>query len=146
VTQWDERSRVFFEAAPYHALPDPLDRLLAYIDFRKSLIRGDIVEFTCFVGTMAQEVYDTHPAIREACRSSIVGHAATLEPDIEAARRLHGYEGDWTPTSLALHVQAVTQGAFVLAKAEHGLDAAVLSMEHLHRYVELLFKRREQAP
>lgn len=142
---WDEASHAFFEAAPYHALPDPLDRLLAYIDFRKSLIKGDLVDFTCFVGTMAQEVFDTHPAIREACLTSIAGHAATLEPDIEAAKRRHAYEGDWTAESLALHIQAVMQGVFVLAKAEHGIDAALLCLDHLRRYVELLFKRRDQA-
>jgi TetR/AcrR family transcriptional repressor of nem operon len=145
VTHWDEKSRAFFEAAPYHAHPDPLDRLLAYIDFRKSLIRGDLVEFTCFVGTMAQEVFDTHPAIREACRSSIASHVATIEPDIEAARRRHACEGEWTAASLALHIQAVTQGAFVLAKAEHGVDAAIMCLDHLRRYVELLFKRRDDA-
>ncbi|MBS0297175.1 MAG: TetR/AcrR family transcriptional regulator [Proteobacteria bacterium] len=142
VTHWDEKSRAFFETAPFHAHADPLDRLLAYIDFRKSLIRGDLVDFTCFIGTMAQEVFDTHPAIREACRSSIASHAAAIEPDIEAAMRTHAFRGDWTAASLAMHIQAVNQGAFVLAKAEHGFDAAIMALEHLRRYVELLFERR----
>jgi TetR/AcrR family transcriptional repressor of nem operon len=142
VSHWDQRSRAFFEAAPFHAHADPLDRLLAYVDFRKSLIQGDLVDFTCFIGTMAQEVFDTHPAIREACRSSIASHVATLVPDIEAAMRTHTYVGNWTAESLALHIQTVTQGAFVVAKAEHGVEAATMSLDHLRRYVELLFERR----
>ena len=139
---WDETTRQVFEQAPYVALTDPLERILAYIDFRKTLIRGETHAFTCFAGTMVQDVFDTHPAIRDACRSSIFGHAGTLEADIEAAMRLRVPDGHWTARSLALHMQAVVQGAFVLAKAEHGPDAALACIDHLRRYVELLFAHR----
>jgi TetR/AcrR family transcriptional repressor of nem operon len=61
---------------------DPLDRLLGYVEFRKTIIDGDLAEFTCLVGTMTQEVYASHPGIRDACAASIFGHAATIEPDI----------------------------------------------------------------
>jgi TetR/AcrR family transcriptional repressor of nem operon len=32
---WIEGTSAMFAAAPYHAHADPLDRLLAYVDFRK---------------------------------------------------------------------------------------------------------------
>ncbi|MEO1456882.1 MAG: TetR/AcrR family transcriptional regulator [Pseudomonadota bacterium] len=136
---WAETTSAFFEAAPYHAPADPLDRVLAYVDFRRTIIDGDLAEFTCLVGTMAQEVFDTHPAIRDACAASILGHAATLEPDIAAAMAARGIEADWTPSSLARHTQAVLQGAFILAKATGDADAARESVDHLERYVRLLF-------
>ncbi len=136
---WAETTSAFFEAAPYHAPADPLDRVLAYIDFRRTIIDGDLAEFTCLVGTMAQEVFDTHPAIRDACAASILGHAATLEPDIAAAMAARGIDADWTPASLARHTQAVLQGAFILAKATGDADAARESVDHLERYVRLLF-------
>jgi TetR/AcrR family transcriptional repressor of nem operon len=72
---WGEMASVLFASAPYHQPADPLDRLLAYVDFRKALLQGDLPDFTCLVGNMAQEIYDTHPAIREACERSISGHA-----------------------------------------------------------------------
>ena len=59
---------------------------------------------------MVQEVYDTHPALREACNRSIGEHAATLVPDIEEARRQRGIEAEWTAESLALYMQATTPG------------------------------------
>src|SRR6185437_9953991 len=34
---WIERSAALFEAAPYHAHSDPLDRVLGYLEFRKKL-------------------------------------------------------------------------------------------------------------
>ena len=45
------------------------------------------------------------------------------------------------PTSLAVHIQAVIQGAFVMAKARQDRQAALDSLDHLHRYVELLFSQ-----
>lgn len=138
---WSEMTSALFEAAPYHDRPDPVSRLLAYIDFRKALLQGDLPDFTCLVGTMTQEVYDTHPAIREACERSISGHAKTLEADIEAAIRERGMKPDWTAESLALYTQAALQGAFILAKAKHGVTIAAESIDHLHRYVEMLFNQ-----
>lgn len=136
---WSEVTGAFFAAAPYHQPTDPLDRVLGYIAFRKSILAGDVSEFTCLAGTMLQETYDTHPAIRAACDASISGHAKTLEADIDAAMKQHGIEAVWTPASLALHTQAVLQGAFILAKAKGGPEIAAQSVEHLKRYVSLLF-------
>jgi TetR/AcrR family transcriptional regulator, transcriptional repressor for nem operon len=47
---------------------------------------------------------------------------------------------NWTAASLALHTQAVLQGAFVLAKAKGGAAVAASSIDHLRRYIELLFQ------
>lgn len=138
---WIETTGEFFASARYHAPVDPLDRFLAYIDFRQSIIQGDLPDFTCLVGTMVQEVYDTHPTLREACNLSLTSHAATLVPDIEAALRRRGMHPDWTAESLALYAQATIQGAFILAKAQHSPEVAVACIAHLRRYVELLFNQ-----
>jgi TetR/AcrR family transcriptional regulator, transcriptional repressor for nem operon len=37
----------------------------------------------------------------------------------------------------------VIQGAFILAKAKGGPDAAIDCLGHLRRYIELLFAKRE---
>jgi TetR/AcrR family transcriptional repressor of nem operon len=136
---WIEGTGELFASAPYHEPADPLDRLLAYVDFRKTLLMGDLSDFTCLVGTMVQEIYDTHPAIRDACNRSITGHAATLAPDIAEAMRQREMHGEWTAESLALYIQASIQGAFILAKAQYSVDIAAQCIDHLRRYLELLF-------
>jgi TetR/AcrR family transcriptional regulator, transcriptional repressor for nem operon len=136
---WSETTGAFFAAAPYHRHEDPLDRVLGYIDFRRSILKGDVPEFTCLVGTMVQEVYETNPAIRDACGASICGHAKNIEADIAEAMKVHGIRGKWTAESLALHTQAVLQGAFVLAKATGSVEIAISSVDHLRRYIALLF-------
>ena len=138
---WSELSETVFSAARYHQLSDPLDRVLGYLDFRKTMLRADVADFTCLVGTLVQEVYGTHPDIRRACDASISDHAAKLQSDIADAMRLYRVRADWTAESLALHAQAVLQGAFILAKAKGSAGAAEASVDHLRRYVELLFPR-----
>lgn len=136
---WTETTSAFFRAAPYHAPADALDRVLAYVAFRKAIISGELAEFTCLVGTMAQEVHAGSPEIRDACGDSIFGHARTLVPDIEQAMRDRGISGDWTAQSLARHTQTVIQGAFVLAKAGNDPALARESLDHLDRYIQQLF-------
>lgn len=141
---WSAVTRGFFAAAPYHKHDDPLQRVMAYIAFRRDILQGELPEFTCLVGTMAQEVHQSSRAIAAACDASISGHAATVEADIAAAMRQRGFDPagsdtGWSATSLALHMQAVLQGAFILAKAKGGPAIAEESVDHLARYVGLLF-------
>ena len=135
-----------FAQAPYRALADPLDRLLGYIDFRSAIIEGPLAGFTCLLGTLVQEAYGTHPAIRRACETNIGVHAAGLAPDIEAAKALYAPEAPWSALSLAFHTQAVLQGAFILAKAKGGPEIARESVAHLRAYIEHLFHRPTSKP
>ena len=128
-----------FATAPYRNLPDPVDRLLGYVDFRKAILQGTLPEFTCLLGTMVQEAYETHPSIREACDKHIGEHAAMVEADISEALRKYGIHAKWSAASLALYTQAVIQGAFILAKAKHGPEVAAACLDHLRRYLEMLF-------
>jgi TetR/AcrR family transcriptional repressor of nem operon len=113
--------------------------VLGYIDLRIAILKGELPEFTCLLGTMVQEVYDTHPKIRAACDQYISEHAAEVAKDIEAAKKLYAPDLSWSAGSLSLHTQAVIQGALILAKAKHGPEVAVECLGHLRRYMELLF-------
>jgi TetR/AcrR family transcriptional repressor of nem operon len=141
---WSKVTGERFEAAPYHSHADPLERVLGYLDFRKQLLTGDVAEFTCLVGTMLQETFASSPAIRAACESSISGHAAKIETDIAEAMRQRGLRVEWTANSLALHTQAVLQGAFILAKATADAKIAAASIDHLRCYIEHMFNPANQ--
>jgi len=141
VDYWIEGSEALFSTAPHRDHANPVDRLLAYVDFRKALLIGELPDFTCLAGTMVQEVYDTHPSLRNACNRSISSHASTLVPDIEDAMRQRSMHPEWTAKSLALYIQATIQGAFILAKAAHGAAVATECLDHLRRYLALLFNQ-----
>lgn len=137
---WSSSTSAFFASAPFHLLPDPLDRVLGYIDLRIALLTGPAESFSCVAGTMVQESFNTSAPIRAACHTSIAGNARALEGDLAEAIARSGAKGV-TATSLAQHVQAVIQGAFVLAKAsgpDTAAETARAELHHLRRYFELL--------
>ena len=108
------------------------------IAFRKAILQGELPQFTCLLGTMVQEAYDTHPAIRTACDRYIGEHAARVEADLAEAKALYATDADWNPKGAALFSQAVLQGAFILAKAQHQPRVAADCLDHLGRYFETL--------
>ena len=138
---WSATTGALFAAAGYHEHSDPVDRVLAYIDLRAALIAGTPAEYTCLAGTMAQEAFATHPAVRDACAASIFGHAATLEADLQAALDATGALENVTAAGLARHTQAVLQGAFVLSKAADDPAVATDAIAHLRNYLELVFRQ-----
>lgn len=135
---WTVNANSLFSSAPFQQLSTARERVLGYIDFRAEIIRGTAAQFTCLAGTMAQETFQTSPAIRDACYASISGHAVTLERDIADALPAHQMDKVGTAKSLALHTQAVLQGAFILAKAKNDPAIAIDSIAHLRRYFEFL--------
>jgi TetR/AcrR family transcriptional repressor of nem operon len=128
-----------FGSAPYRELADPLDRVLGYIDLRSAILDGPLPEFTCLLGTMVQEAYDTHPAIRRACETYLDVNIADVAKDVAAAKALYAPDATWSAESLAAYTQAVLQGAFVLAKAKGGPAVARECVAHLRRYILQLF-------
>lgn len=140
---WSTSTANFFADAAFHANANPLDRVLGYVDLRIALISGPPEGFSCVAGTMLQESFATSLPIREACGASIAGNAAALEDDLAAALAARGL-AEPSAASLARHVQAVIQGAFVVAKALPPGEAAAAAsdtLSHLRRYLELLLAK-----
>ena len=132
-----KRAEALFDA-PYASLPDPRDRVFGYLDRRRAILQGALAEFTCLLGTMVQEAYDTHPAIRQACDRHISAHAARFAADVAEAKAAYAPDAEWSPESAALFLQAVLQGAFILAKARDGPEVAAECVDHLRRHFEQL--------
>lgn len=144
---WSETTGALFAAASYHDHEDPADRVFAYVNFRASLISGAPADYTCLVGTMTQEAFDTSPAVRAACAKSIFGHAETLEADLTAALANRDDDTDEgvSAASLARHTQTVLQGAFVLSKAANDPSLVLEAIEHLRRYLQCVLRRTSPA-
>jgi len=88
VEHWNAMTGGFFAQAPYRQFADPRERLLAYMDFRAEILRGELPDFTCPLGTMVQETFVTHTRIRDACNQGIEQHTRTVASDIAAARAM----------------------------------------------------------
>lgn len=134
-----------FTAPDWVRIPDPLDRLMGHIEFRLSMLDGPIEDFTCFVGTIVQEAYNSSDPIRAACDASITAYAKRLAEDIERVIAQHGKIDGVSALGLAFHIQAVLQGAFILAKAKGSPEIARESVAHLQRYVLMLFGKEGES-
>lgn len=147
---WGTMTEGLFAAAPYHAFKDPLERLLGYVDFRVEILRGEAPDYTCLLGTLVQETYETHPEIRSACDKGMSKHIAFITRDVEAAKQLYAPDASWSAESVGYFIQSVLQGAFIFAKAKQGPEVVRESLAHLRRYLGLLFnqphrtKRKEE--
>lgn len=138
---WGEVTSRLFAGADYHHHADPLERILAYLDFRATLTRGPLEAFTCFAGTTLQETFATSEPIRAACGATIHNHAARLERDFAEALALYPPAEPVDAKSLALHTQAALQGSYVLAKAAGDAAPVREAVDHLKRYLRLLFRK-----
>ena len=139
VAHWEVMTEGFFAAAPYRTAKDPLDRLLGYVDFRAAILSGSLSEYTCLLGTLVQETYDTHPEIRAACDLGLSSHIAELTRDVEEAKLLHAPTSTWSAESVGYFIQAVIQGSFIFAKAKQSPEVVQENLAHLRRYLGVLF-------
>jgi TetR/AcrR family transcriptional regulator, transcriptional repressor for nem operon len=138
IEQFGMMASTIFGSAPYSSKPDPRDRVLGYVDFRASMLQGDIAQYTCLMGTTVQEVYATHPDIRAACDQGMSEHVAELTRDIEAAKQKYAPDATWSAQSVGYYMQSVLQGAFIFAKAKQNPEVATECLGHLRRYLETL--------
>jgi TetR/AcrR family transcriptional regulator, transcriptional repressor for nem operon len=141
VAHWRSMTESFFASAPYHEAKDPLDRLLGYVDFRGSILTGELPDYTCLLGTLVQETYSTHPDIRALCDRALAAHIAELTRDIDAAKKRYAARASWSPESVGYFIQGVLQGSFIFAKARQSPEVIRESLQHLRRYLGFLFGR-----
>ena len=139
IQRFNDMASHLFRAAPFASDADPRSRLLGYIDFRISILSCDVVQYTCLLGTMVQEVHATHPFLRDACAAGMAAHVAALTHDIEEAKQRHAPDADWSAESVGYFTQSVLQGAFIFAKARQDASVVAESLTHLRRYLVSLF-------
>jgi len=138
---WSAQTQIAFAGSRHREKKSPAARVLAYIDFRISLLAGPASTYTCYVGTVLQEVHDTHPELAADSAASLLAQAALLEEDLQAAL---GVEGE--ARELALHIESTIQGSLLIAKAEGGASGARASLDHLRRYLEFRLNKAKSSP
>ena len=134
-----------FAQAPYQSIKDPLFRVLGYVDFRIAILKGSLPQYTCLLGTMVQETFETYPRVRDACNGGISAHAHTVALDIALAKAQYAPDAVWDPETVALYTQAVIQGAFILAKAQGSAAIAAQCIEQLRNHVATMLGATTQA-
>lgn len=122
-------------------LKDPLDRIHAYLDVRASLADSP-PHLRCMLGTFVQELFSTHPELRERCAEHLDHHIDWIARDLEEARQLYAPGSTWDARSVSELLQSILQGAMILAKAEQHGGPVLRGVEHFRAYLQTLLNTR----
>ncbi len=119
---------------------DPFDRVLCLIDCAIESIRNPEMK-GCLVGTFAQEIWETHPELRQVCQCSFEGFASSVSRDLVEAKSLHAPDGDFDAAGLGSTFLAVIQGSMLIFKTDQNRESIERNLLHYKNYLQMLYGR-----
>lgn len=131
--------------APFHLLPDPLERFHGLLDFFAAFTRNPDFPKACLAGNLSQELAPTHNEIRCCCASNFNGWIGTVAGMLRQAKTAHQPVVDFDPESVAAMALSLLQGSILLAKAMQDVGIILKNIEHCRAYVDGLFGRPPRA-
>lgn len=131
--KWGADMAAMDAAAAYHAVEDPVERLMACMDFYARIFSRPDQLKSCLAGTIAQECFDSNPTLRQAAQQCFVGGEAMFASLVRTAVTARGLDVD--PAALARLWMGTIQGALILYKASQ--DASVIqdNLRHVQAYI-----------
>ena len=120
---------------------DPLKRVYHYLDGVIKLSKDSEMRKGCLLGTFAQELCDSHPAIRQQCAKGFGAWAARFGEELAHAKARHAPKASFNPKELAEHLIAIMEGSLILGKAQNNMQAMERNLRHYKRYLQSLFGR-----
>ena len=133
----DARAGAIVEACG--AIEDPLERIHCVIDFAISGCQ-DSGPGGCLVGTLAQEISETHPELREVCACCFGEFSGWAGKLLAEAKQRHCPDASFDAESLGHHFLSVIQGSLLVMKTHDGdPSASIASLNHLKDYLRALY-------
>lgn len=131
--KWGQDMAAMDAAADFHAIEEPVERLLAGMDFYANVLSDPMGLKSCLAGTIAQEVFESNPTLREASHQCFVGGQSMFASLLQDAAVSRGVEVD--AAALSRLWMGAIQGALILYKASQ--DPAVIkeNLMHIRAYI-----------
>ncbi len=120
--------------------PDPLDQVFGQIDMAIASSKKPGGAKGCLKGTLAHELSDTHPEIRDICSTAFKQMADDFAQDLKKAKTKYAPKAAFDPHMVASHMIAVWQGALILAKTHQDKTIVAEHLGQFKAYVQFLFR------
>lgn len=133
LVKWRTDMAALDAAAPFRSVDDPVERLMACMDFYATMFSEPDRLKSCLAGTIAQEVFDTNPALREAANRCFVGGKAMFAALVEAA--VDGRDVKVDAPALARLWMGTIQGSLILFKASQDASVIQENLHHVRAYI-----------
>jgi len=119
-------------------IEDPLERVYRWIDCGIRAARDPSTQ-GCLVGTFAQEISDTHPALRRSCEQVFLKFVEAAGRDLALAKERYAPQARFDAESVAGLFLAVVQGSMLIRKATGDRNQMEQNLLHLKSYLKELF-------
>jgi TetR/AcrR family transcriptional repressor of nem operon len=134
--EWVRAGAEAYADGPHRRARGAIGRALGYVDHTIQLCRR--APLGCLIGTFAQEVAESHPALRRRCERAFREWGAGLAALLAEARGEAPAALPFEPASVADHFIAVFEGAQILAKARGSREVVPEQLRHFRRYLAQL--------
>ena len=121
---------------------DPLQRVYRHVDCAIEMSQKPAITQGCLLGTLAQEMSGTCPAIRELCEQGFDTWVKIFKKDLDDAKRRYAPRVVLDTASLAEYFIAVIEGSQILAKAKRNRKIMESNLLHFKRYLKGIFKNQ----
>jgi TetR/AcrR family transcriptional regulator, transcriptional repressor for nem operon len=123
----------------WRGVEDPIERVFALLDKYRSLLTDSDCTYGCPIGSLALELHEPDPPVREALATNFAAWTAAIEACLDdAGKRL---PSDVDRHALAVFVLTTMEGAVMLARTYRGIEAYDAAIEQLHTYFALLQRK-----
>lgn len=136
--KWRTGMATMDAAAPYRTIADPVKRLIGCMEFYASILSEPSQLKSCLAGTIAQEVFDTNPKLRDASNNCFVGAEGMFAALLREAAEARGVDVD--VDGLAKHWTGAIQGALILYKASQDVSVIRNNLNHVRDYIAALIR------
>ncbi len=131
--QWDALAAARAQSAGYHAIDDPVDRLLACLDFYIELFADPGLLKSCLAGTVVQEISESNTVLRDAAQECFVHAEQHFASFVDAAARARRMKVD--ATALAQLWMAALQGSLILCKASQDDQIVARNLRQVREHI-----------
>jgi TetR/AcrR family transcriptional regulator, transcriptional repressor for nem operon len=121
---------------------DPLERVFRHVDCAITMSTDPRAAQGCLIGTMAQELSDTSPGIREVCVRGFNAWAKVFKKDLDEAKARYAPRKKMDTQGLAEYFIAVIEGSQIMAKAKQNRKIIEHNLTHFKDYLKQLFKKQ----
>jgi len=119
---------------------DPLKRVYNYIDNAVKMSKEPAMRDGCLLGLFSQELCDTNPQIRTACKKGFDEWAKSFGQEVAKAKAAYAPHAPFDPQALAEHLIAVIEGSMIMGKARRDMSIVGQNLAHFKAYVKSLFE------
>ncbi len=141
--RWVSDGARAFASGPYVQDPDPLKRVLGFVDFAIQMTQ--MGPPGCIAGIFAQELAPTNDAVRTKVADAFAGWSGALEALINDAKTACAPHSAIDPKGLAQYTLAVFQGSLLLARAFQSPTVIAANLRQVRAHIETQFEAAQSA-